>query len=112
MGETLDVQGTVTGIAEGQALVTFEAERSSIPWELEPVPDSGPEREEVLHANYEKANNKVILSAEVDVVDHAFQTSFDVPVDLVFGDYYIKVMAQDDAVDAITSMQFTVVQNP
>ena len=110
-GETLVVDGTVASIDQGGAYVTLETRRSVIYWDLEPVPEEeDPDREDVIHANYEKANNKVVMSMGVDVQDGAFETSFELPYDFHPGHYYVKVLASNSERDAVGSAFVAVVE--
>lgn len=106
--------GTVTvtasfGLNVGTATVTLEALRSRIPGELQPVPPDGdPNRDAVLIANYEIANDRVVAKKTAPH-DGPLAVSLDIPSDLPTGTYVIKVYAEDGTRDAVGSEKLWVV---
>jgi hypothetical protein len=101
-----DVQVTVelSGLGAGDARATLESERSTILGELETVPElDDPGFEDVVDANYETANDKVVSSADVSHDGSGFGVDLSVPADLPAGTYHVKVYAHDGVDDAIGS---------
>ncbi|PCC69622.1 Peptidase family C25 [Nannocystis exedens] len=108
-GGSVEVDILASGLADGQAHVTLETVRSKILGELVPVPpDDDPQRDAVIAANYEVANDKVVLGAEASLVDGAAQATLTLPADLPPGRYYVKVRADDGSAEAIGSVELGV----
>ena len=95
----LHVQGLLPGLTTGKAWVTLETERDTFLQSTDPVDPDNPDQTTV-QANWGKANNKVAVQANVDVVGGAFQADLDCPASLPGGAYYVKVYATDDTTDA------------
>lgn len=105
-GGSVDVDITAAGLGDGLAHITLETVRSKIPGELVPVPPDGdPQRDAVLVANYEAANDKVVLATEAALVAGAAQASLAVPADLPPGRYYVRVRADDGSAEAIGAIE-------
>jgi len=102
--DQIRVQGTAPGVGDGTAWVTLEMERDVILWPLDPVDPDDPDQQTV-QSNWEKAVDKVLSSAEVDVVSGAFEADLDVPDGLPTGAYWIKVYAYDDVSDSFGAVQ-------
>ncbi len=95
----LHVQGLLPGLTTGKAWVTLETERDTFLGVMDPVDQSDPDQATV-QANWAKANDKVAVQANVDVVGGAFQADLDCPASLPGGAYYVKVYADDGTTDA------------
>ena len=92
----IDVRGHAPGVGEGSAYLTLETERDVIWSPLLPVDVAHPDPQAV-RANWEAANNKVLVAATVPVADGAFTGVLEVPAGSPVGDFYLKVYAWDDA---------------
>jgi hypothetical protein len=76
---------------------------------LQPVPPDGdPNRDAVLNANYEIANDRVVVKRAAPH-DGSLAVSLDIPSDLATGTYVIKVYAEDGTRDAVGSEKLWVV---
>lgn len=97
----ITVSGTAYVSDGGTAIVSLETERDVIYQDLEEVdPDNADA--EVVARNWEKANDKAVVRMEVPVTNNKFSASLSWDGNLMTGDYYIKVYAQDDdGVDGI-----------
>ena len=96
---SVHVTGNAPGIEEGTAFITLEMERNVILWDLEPVDFENPDQA-TIQSNWEKANNKVIQSAEVAVNGGTFQALLEFTDDLPVDTYWLKVYAHDDTLDS------------
>ncbi|MCR4318666.1 MAG: C25 family cysteine peptidase [Planctomycetes bacterium] len=90
-----------------EAKVTFETERSKIYHELDQCNPQNPSDWETVQTNYERANNKVVTSAEATFEDGWFELEFDIPRNLPRGKYAIKVFAQSDGAAHTASAVFS-----
>jgi hypothetical protein len=108
-GSALSVSVSLEGIAGGSALVTLETPRSKAPSAIALVPpDSDPTRDDVIAANYTKANDRVVARTVTPVTNGSSQATLTVPQDLTAGDYWVKVYADDGSSDAVGSTKITV----
>lgn len=108
-GGAVDLDISAPGVGDGLAHITLETVRSKILGELVPVPlDGDPQRDAVIAANYEAANDKVVVDTEAALVGGALQTSLVVPIDLPPGRYHIKVRVDDGSAEAIGAAELLV----
>jgi hypothetical protein len=109
-GGVVQVSASFAGLGAGQARVTLESRRSIIPAELADVPaDGDPTRDAVIEANYQKANNKVVVEVMVPHDGATLSAELVVPAGLYAGDYWVKVYADDGAADVGGAAKITVV---
>ena len=99
------VSGAVPGLSTGTARVTLETERDVLRDDLVAIDPDDPDAADV-NANWAKANDKVIASAEVAVTGGRFEASLDWTGTYPGGDYYLKVYADDGTVDSIGEQYF------
>ncbi|WP_434418203.1 C25 family cysteine peptidase [Nannocystis pusilla] len=108
-GGSVAVDILATSLGDGAAHVTLETARSKILGELVPVPpDDDPQRDAVIAANYEVANDKVVVGTEAALVGGAAQADLAVPAELPLGRYHIKVRADDGNAEAIGAVELIV----
>lgn len=93
---SLFVAGEVPGIETGTARVTLEIEAHQYLGELDPEPADT----EAIAARWQAANDKVVVGADVEVVDGRFEVWLDFDPDLPGEVLYIKVYADDGVTDA------------
>ncbi len=87
------VKGT-TGLAEGEAIVTFEAPRNRFAGPLPELPSEGAGGlGEAMAARYRAANDKRLTRAQVLVEGGTFATTLEFPEALAPGHYAIKAFA-------------------
>lgn len=107
-GSEFAFSGLAPGIEEGTAHVTLEVDVSKIPWDLEPVANpTDPLAWPVIQANWDKAMNKVVASADVPITDGAFQGTLTCPPTGA-GRRHLKVLAQGPERDGIAHRVLTV----
>ncbi len=95
-------------LGPGQATITFETKRSDIAGSLQAVPADGePDRDAIIMANYQTANDKVVHSQSVNHQGGTLSATLQVPGNLSPGDYYVKVHADDGQKDLTGAAQFS-----
>lgn len=100
-GETVIVEGAVTGVSDGQAIVSLEVPRPELAYPIEPIDWGDPNVNDTIRTNYENANNKVLSSVVVDIVSGSFTASLPLPADLKPSTYHIKAYAYSTDTDAV-----------
>ncbi len=100
-GETVLVEGAVTGVSDGQAIVSLEVARPVLAYPIEPIDWGDPNVNDTIRANYGNANNKMLSSVVVDVFSGAFTASLDLPAELKPDTYHIKAYAYSSDTDAV-----------
>ena len=99
----IHVTGRVPGMGEGTALVTLEAERDTIIHDIDTVDPNNPDPATV-QANWAKAIDKVAVSVNVAVTGGTFAADLAWSGVLRSSTWWVKVYAQDGAIDAIGSV--------
>ncbi len=108
-GSEITIAASLGDLGDGDGLVTLETTRSVLAGELESVPaDGDPNRDAVIAANYQTANDKVIVSQSVSHSAGGLSATLQIPADLAAGDYYVKIYADDGASDAMGSVLLVV----
>jgi hypothetical protein len=107
-GDDVVVTGTLGDLGSGEALVTVETARDVILGDiLEVPPDDDPTRNDVIEANYDTANDKVVASATVTHAGGALSARLPLPAGLPAGRYLVKVYADDGIDDAVGGTTLT-----
>ena len=110
-GTQFDVTVQLDNLSAGTAQVTLEVDREELNGTLQTVPPDGdPTRDEVIMANYEMANDKIVATiADVPITSSSFDISVTVPPasELPAGadKLYVKVYADDGTTDAFGHCQ-------
>ena len=99
----IEVEGHAPGVQNGEAVVTLETDLDVILEALEPVDGHEPDPE-IVNANWERANNKVITRETVPVADGLFEAELIHDVELRPDTYHIKVYAHDGVHDSFGAM--------
>jgi len=104
--KTISIRGETSGLSSGSAHVTLEVERDRMVETLDDVDPDNPDQATV-QANWEKANNKVVVGATVPVTAGVFETTLDFPNGLSGNIGYVKVYAWDENVDRFGMLRIT-----
>ncbi len=108
-GGSLAITASLGDLAAGQATITLETLRSTILGTIQPVPaDDDPDRDAIIAANYQAANDKVVLSQTITHGAGSLSTTMTLPAKLPAADYYVKLYADDGVRDAFGSLKITV----
>ncbi len=97
---TLTVSGSVDLFSEGTVTVSLECSRNAMLYETEPGYDR-----QTIQENWAKANDKVVDSIEVSLVDGRFEAQLQIPADLPRVAYYVKAFAVGQGHDATGNMK-------
>ena len=101
-GATVEVSATFDNISSGKALFTLEGRRKVLLANLTEVPKDGTSnRDAVIMANYEVANNRVAASKSVTFSGGKATAKLAVPKDVPVGEFFVKVYAEDGKTDAM-----------
>ena len=97
------VTGTAPKRLEGAKVhVTIERALASVPTDLEKLPKAaGPERDKAMAANYQKANQFVLIAADATIKDGQFMAKLTLPDKLPSGKLLLRAYASNDKDDAM-----------
>ncbi len=108
-GGTVEVKASFDNLSSGKALFTLEARRKVLLANLTEVPkDGSPDRDKVIKANYEVANNRVAASKTVTLSGSTVTAKLTLPADAPAGEYFVKVYAENGEADAMGHKSITV----
>jgi len=94
----------------GKLTATLEASRSSIVKPIAPVPPDGhAARDATIEANYRAANDRVLATRVESLVGGRATTTLEVPAGTAPGDYWVKIYAENGALDAVGSAKVRVI---
>lgn len=82
--------------------MTIERALASVPTDLEKLPKAaGPERDKAMAANYQKANQFVLIAADATIKDGQFMAKLTLPDKLPSGKLLLRAYASNDKDDAM-----------
>jgi hypothetical protein len=96
-GETVTVRGEAPErLAGARVLLTLERLPGSEPADLQPLPAKGAERDRVMLANHERANDFILASREVQIQDGRFEARLELPKKLPWPKLVLRAYVAND----------------
>jgi len=108
-GGSIPFSGKVDSPAQGTAHVSIVCERAALIHKLTPV--DKPAKEEnwpTVQENWNKSNDHVVASADVEVIDGGFSGLLEIPKQTPGGTYFVTVYAENGTLDAVGSAEIKI----
>lgn len=93
-------------VEEGKGEVSFEVDRKIIYYPLYKLMPEDSDWEKKVKANYEAANNKILIQASVMVSGSQFETEFSLPDEIREGNYVVKAYVHSSQKDSFGAASF------